>query len=113
MAAPPPPPRPSTRHAAVSSAAYSRYAAAMAADRRTPTDDSVERIQRRLAQYVGPHTARLSLKTFAQKQFGQAPETLTAAQLPELVRALRPLVRSVLGDIGGERLLRMLLAECP
>jgi hypothetical protein len=90
------------------------YYRAMAADRRDPVsgDPAIERIQRRLAQYVGPHTARLSLKTFAQKQFGQAPETLAPEQLPELVRALRPLVRSVLGDSGAERLLKMLLAEC-
>jgi hypothetical protein len=90
-----------------------RYDRAMG-DRREPTGDTpVERIQRRLAQYVGPHTARLSIKTFAQKSFGLAPEALSPQQLPELVRALRPLVRSVLGDAGGERLLRMLLAECP
>jgi hypothetical protein len=85
----------------------------MAADRRDPmSDPAIDRVQRRLAHYLGPHTARLSLKTFAQKQFGRAPETLTPAELPELVRALRPLVRSVLGDSGGERLLKMLLAEC-
>jgi hypothetical protein len=75
-------------------------------------DGDVARIQRRLAQYVGPHTARLSMKTFAQKSFGTTPEALTPEQLPELVRALRPLVRSVLGDVGGERLVKLLLAEC-
>jgi hypothetical protein len=85
----------------------------MAADRRDPKEDpAIERVQKRLSHYLGPHTARLSLKTFANKQFGRAPEALTAAELPELVRALRPLVRSVLGDTGGERLLKMLLAEC-
>jgi hypothetical protein len=85
----------------------------MGSERRDPAaETALERVQRRLAQYVGPHTARLSIKTFAQKNFGRAPEQLTAAELPELVRALRPLVRSVLGDAGGERLLKMLLAEC-
>ncbi len=83
----------------------------MAADRRDPTEDpAIERVQRRLAHYLGPHTARLSLKTFAHKHFGRSAESLTPAELPELVRALRPLVRSVLGDSGGERLLKMLLA---
>jgi hypothetical protein len=85
----------------------------MAADRRDPTEDpAVERIQKRLAHYLGPHTARLSLKTFANKQFGRPAEALTPAELPELVRTLRPLLRSVLGDSGGERLLKTLLAEC-
>jgi hypothetical protein len=85
----------------------------MGSERRDPPGETpLERVQRRLAQYVGPHTARLSIKTFAQKSFGTAPEQLSAAELPELVRSLRPLVRSVLGDVGGERLLKMLLAEC-
>ena len=30
---------------------------------------AIDRVQKRLAIYVGPHTARLSLKTFAQKLF--------------------------------------------
>ena len=86
----------------------------MGSERRDPPGETtpLERVQRRLAQYVGPHTARLSIKTFANKNFGVAPEELTPTELPELVRALRPLVRSVLGDAGGERLLKMLLAEC-
>ena len=84
----------------------------MGSERRDPPGETpLERVQKRLAQYVGPHTARLSIKTFAQKSFGTAPEKLSAAELPEMVRALRPLVRSVLGDAGGERLLKMLLAE--
>lgn len=73
---------------------------------------AVERIQRRLAVYVGPHTARLSIKTFSQRTFGVGPEALEPKDLPELVRALRPLVRSVLGESGAERLMRILLQEC-
>jgi hypothetical protein len=72
----------------------------------------IERLQRRLAVVVGPHTARLSLKTFAQKHFGMAPAELSAAKLPELVHSLRPLLRSMLGESDAEKLSRVLLAEC-
>jgi hypothetical protein len=72
----------------------------------------VERVQRRLAIYVGPHTARISIKTFSQKALGVAPEEVTPAQLPALLEALRPLVRSMLGETQGEHLVTLLMAEC-
>jgi hypothetical protein len=75
-------------------------------------EPAVERLQKRLAVYVGPHTARLSLKTFAQKQFGMPPNLLPLSALPELVRSLRPLLRSMLGEEDSEKLSRLLLMEC-
>jgi hypothetical protein len=75
-------------------------------------ESPIERLQRRLAVYVGPHTARLSLKTFAQKQFGLAPAELQPAVLPELVKSLRPLLRSMLGESDSEKVSRLLLMEC-
>ena len=75
-------------------------------------DLPIERVQKRLAVYVGPHTARLSLKTFAHKLFGVAPSELAASQLPELVKSLRPLLRSMLGEVDGEKLGKLLLLEC-
>ncbi len=73
---------------------------------------AIDRLQRRLAVYVGPHTARLSLKTFAKKQFGMEPAELSPGKLPELVKSLRPLLRSMLGEADGERLSALLLEEC-
>jgi hypothetical protein len=75
-------------------------------------ETAIERLQRRLAVYVGPHTARLSLKTFAQKQFGMAPADLPPAALPDLVKSLRPLLRSMLGESDSEKVSRLLLMEC-
>jgi hypothetical protein len=75
-------------------------------------EPAIERLQRRLAVFVGPHTARLSLKTFAQKQFGLEPGQLPTAALPELVRSLRPLLRSMLGEGDAEKLSRLLMLEC-
>ena len=73
---------------------------------------AIDRVQKRLAVYVGPHTARLSLKTFAHKLFGLPPAELPPAALPELVKGLRPLLRSMLGEVDGEKLGKLLLLEC-
>jgi hypothetical protein len=75
-------------------------------------ESAIDRVQKRLAVFVGPHTARLSLKTFAQKRFGVAPNLVPRTALPELVRSLRPLLRSMLGEADGEKLSRLLLMEC-
>lgn len=75
-------------------------------------EPAIERVQKRLAVYVGPHTARLSLKTFAQKLYGVAPAELPPSALPDLVKSLRPLLRSMLGEVDGEKLGKLLLLEC-
>ena len=76
------------------------------------TEPAIDRVQKRLAVYVGPHTARLSLKTFANKLFGKPPAELPESALPELVKSLRPLLRSMLGEVDGEKLGKLLLMEC-
>ena len=70
-----------------------------------------EYIQRRIATYVGIHTARLAVKTFAQKALGVTPESVLPGQAPTLVRALRPLLRSMLGNEPAERLVDALIEE--
>jgi hypothetical protein len=75
--------------------------------KRSPADY----IQRRIATYVGAHTARLAVKTFSQKALGISPEDIRPAQAPTLVRALRPLLRSMLGNEPAERLVETLVKE--
>lgn len=70
-----------------------------------------EYIQRRIATYVGAHTARLAVKTFAQKALGVAPDGVLATHAPALVLALRPLLRSMLGNEPAERLVETLIKE--
>ncbi len=74
-------------------------------------DKPVDRVHRRLEKFIGPHTTRLALKTFSQKTLGVAPEDVREREVPELVRALRPLLRSMLGEAQGERIVHELLAE--
>jgi hypothetical protein len=59
----------------------------------------------RLAVYLGPHTGRVAVKTFAQKALGRGPETLTQADVPALEQALRPMLRTLVGGARAELVL--------
>ncbi|HEU4408531.1 MAG TPA: hypothetical protein VFS43_24930 [Polyangiaceae bacterium] len=50
-----------------------------------------------MATYLGPHTARVAVKTFSHKALGRGPETLTPGDVPALAEALRPMVRTLVG----------------
>ncbi len=65
----------------------------------------------RLATYLGPHTARVAVKTFALRALGRGPETLTAGDVPELVKALRPMLRTMVGRAKCEAILTQLERE--
>jgi hypothetical protein len=56
-----------------------------------------EIIYEHLAVYLGPHTAKTALRTFAQKALGIAPEEVSPAQAPRLLDALRPALKTLLG----------------
>lgn len=75
-------------------------------------DKPVDRVHRRLEKFIGPHTTRLAIKTFSQKTLGVAPDEVRDREVPDLIRALRPLLRSMLGEAQGEEIVQQLLAEC-
>jgi hypothetical protein len=75
------------------------------------SDRPVDRVYRRLEKYIGPHTTRLAIKTFSQKTLGMTPDQVRDKEVPDLIRALRPLLRSMLGEAQGERIVEQLLAE--
>jgi hypothetical protein len=64
-----------------------------------------ERIATRLAAYLGPHTGRVAVKTFAQKALGRGPETLTFGDWARLEPALRPMLRTLVGATRAELVL--------
>lgn len=61
-----------------------------------PSDIIVER----LAVYLGPNTARLALVTFCQAALAMPPTAVTRSDVPRVLAALRPMLRTLL---GGER----------
>jgi serine/threonine protein kinase len=68
-------------------------------------------IARNLAAYLGAHTAKVAVRTFSMRALGRGPETLSAADLPALVTALRPMLRTFIGRAQCEWVLSQMLRE--
>jgi hypothetical protein len=65
----------------------------------------------RLAEYLGPHTARSAVKTFAQSALHRAPEELRLEDMPRLLDALRPMLRTLVGHAISDDILDALAQE--
>jgi hypothetical protein len=70
-----------------------------------------EVLRDRLAVYLGPHTARSALRTFADKTLTKAPEEMSAAEARRLVEALRPMLKTLVGAAQCERIVSQLAIE--
>jgi len=70
-----------------------------------------ETIADRLAVYLGPHTAKTAVKTFCEKAFRRPPETLTLGDVPPLLGALRPMLRTLIGAAQCEVVLAQINRE--
>jgi len=70
-----------------------------------------DRIASRLARYIGPHTARVAVKTFAARGLQRGPETLTVTDVPAMTQALRPMLRTLVGRQRCEIVLQQILGE--
>ncbi len=76
-----------------------------------PQNSIADKIAARLARYLGPHTGRVAVKTFAQKALGRGPETLTLEDVPKLQQALRPMLRTFVGRAHCEIVLTQIARE--
>jgi hypothetical protein len=87
------------------------------ADNRRQYDGSVtmpapsEIVYRHLVHYLGPHTTRTALKTFCTKAVHKAPEALTLDDMPNVLSALRPMMRTLLGAKESEQVLAQITYE--
>jgi hypothetical protein len=70
-----------------------------------------DRIAARLALYLGPHTGRVAVKTFAVKALGRGPDTLTLGDVPALQQAMRPMLRTFVGRAQCEVVLDQIAQE--
>ena len=68
-------------------------------------EDPLDLVRRRLATYLGANTAATAVRTFSKRALGRAPEELTAADLPALLEALHPMLRTLLGSSQADLLL--------
>jgi hypothetical protein len=58
---------------------------------------TARRIADCLAAYLGPHTARVAVRTFAQRKLGHGAESVTPAEVPALLESLAPMLRAFVG----------------
>jgi hypothetical protein len=75
-----------------------------------PTDVA-EAIAARMAIYLGPHTARVAVKTFSQRALGRGPDSLVLGDVPQLLTALRPMLRTLVGRAQCEVVLDRIQRE--
>ena len=68
-------------------------------------------VEERLAVFLGPHTARNAVKTFSERAMGRAPDSLELHEMPRLLAALRPMLRTLLGASQCEVLLRRITED--
>ncbi len=57
-----------------------------------------------LSPYLGPNTARVAVRTFALRTLGVKPEEMKMAEAPRLLEALRPVLKTLLGEAAATTL---------
>jgi len=70
-----------------------------------------ETVAERLGVCIGKHMARSAVKTFSERAIGRAPETLTIADMPALLQALRPMLRTLIGAAQCEVVLAQITRD--
>lgn len=70
-----------------------------------------DQVIEKLGEYLGPHTAKTAVKTFSKRAFGREPDTLTVDDVPTLLEALRPMLRTLVGEESAEILINVITRE--
>ncbi len=78
---------------------------------REPTP--AQRVCAALEVHLGPNTARVAVRAFAERALGVSPEAVTAEQLPALLDALRPMLRTLIGSAAADATLEPLRSHRP
>lgn len=73
--------------------------AGTSADGKPPADV----VRDQLSVYLGAFTSRNAVQMMARQCAGTTPEQLTQAQIPALLEALGPMLRTLLGKAGAEK----------
>jgi hypothetical protein len=58
---------------------------------------TAERIIQKLTVHLGPHVARIAMKTFAKQALSRSPDTITAADVPKLLESMRSMLVVMMG----------------
>ena len=76
-----------------------------------PMASPADRVVLRLGELLGPTAARSTLNTFCKRTVGVNPESITDAQMPLVLPALRPLLSVMVGTVKADAVIKTLLEE--
>jgi hypothetical protein len=76
-----------------------------------PSAPIAEQVAAQLAPFLGEFNAKIAVKTFSQRSLKRGPETLTAADVPALLDALRPTLYTLVGRASTDALLERLRGQ--
>lgn len=75
------------------------------------TVDIVAVFERHLAPILGPHTARVAVRTFSKRSLGCEPSELRLGDVSALCAALEPMLRTFVGAEGASRVVSLIDKE--
>lgn len=75
------------------------------------TGSPVDTVRARIAQYLGPFTAKNAVQMVAKQSFGIDSSQVTRSQLPKLIDGLGPTMRTLIGKEGAENLFAQIRKE--
>lgn len=78
---------------------------------RVPAPSPADLIAERLTAYLGRNTARTAVRSFADRALGRKPEEIGPEDGPRLVEALRPMLRTLLGQSSADLVVTELMQE--
>lgn len=61
-----------------------------------------EVVREHIARYLGPFTSKTAVQMMAKQKLGSDPDQVTREQVPELLDALGPTLRTLLGKSGAD-----------
>lgn len=70
---------------------------------RSSMTSPAEIIRAKLSQYLGPFTAKNAVQMVAKQAVGADADHVTRAQVPALIDALGPTLRTLLGKAAAEK----------
>lgn len=68
-------------------------------------------VRDRLAHYLGPFTSKNAVQLMAKQALSTDPERITLEQIPALIDALGPTLRTLLGKSGADSVIEQIRAE--
>jgi hypothetical protein len=66
------------------------------------TKRPAEVVREHIARYLGPFTSKTAVQMMSKQALGTDPDGVTREQVPELLEALGPTLRTLLGKSGAE-----------